>query len=290
MTEEQKGITQEPTATPQQADEQQGASAPEQQVETPEKYRGKSPEELAAILQEQEKFVGEQARQIGELKKQLEQFQGFMAQLYSQPMGQGYPQPGFGVQPGQPGQFGQTPFQPQFGQQQPDLPPPDEIATVQDAYKVAQAIYEQKEAERRAMEEQRRAMEAQMYLTTGRQNALKSNPKLYEGIDQQVTATIYNSFLEGRITPLQLADPKTWETTAVMVRAGMGEYDLSKYYTQPSPPPASIPYSERPQTVKPSEEKPVTQLTEDQKMFVKMAGFNPEEFAKELAEEKEGGE
>ena len=98
-----------------------------------------------------------------------------------------------------------------------------------------------------------------------------------------------NSFVSGFIPPYELANPKTWEKAAAMVRAGMGEYDLSKYFSQPSPPPASIPYTERPQTVKPSEEKPTASLTEEQKAFVMRAGFNPEEFAKELAEEKEGG-
>jgi len=286
VSDEQKGITQEPTATPQEGEQGTQASAPEQKAETPAKYQGKSPEELAAMLQEQEKFVGEQAKQIGDLRKQVEQFQSMMSQLYSQPAGQGYVpnQMGFGFQAGQPGQFGQVPFQP--GQMMPEATPsPDDIPTVQDVVK----IMERREAERQMMEEQRRVTEAQMYLASGKENALKNNPKLYEGIESQVANAVFNSFVSGFIPPYELANPKTWEKAAAMVRAGMGEYDLSKYFSQPSPPPASIPYTERPQTVKPSEEKPTASLTEEQKAFVMRAGFNPEEFAKELAEEKEGG-
>jgi len=289
VTEEQKGITGESTATSSQTDEQSSTTAPEQQVETPEKYRGKSPEELASILQEQEKLMGRQAKELGDLRKQVEQFQSMMAQFAPQ-IGIGQPpmgQMGFGIQPGVPDQFGQIPYY-GGGVDGAELPP-DEIPTVQDVDKLVEMKIQQREAERMAWEEQRRVMEASMYLNTGRENAIKRNPKLYEGIDQQVATTIYNSFLSGAITPLQLADPQTWEKTALMVRAAMGEYDLSKYVNQPSPPPASIPYTERPQTVKPSEEKSSATLTEEQKMFVRLAGFNPDEFAKELAEEKEGG-
>lgn len=128
-----------------------------------------------------------------------------------------------------------------------------------------------------------RTESAQGSFLKGREAALKATPKLFEGVTADVEKEIVQSFKNRQLSPEQMAEPKTWQLVAELVRRDKGELDFGKYY-KPAPQGMSAVRTEKPQPGPAA--KPRVSLTADQRQLVSMWGMSEDTFLK--AHEREG--
>lgn len=252
----------EPTATepsPAPAAAPATEATPQAPVIVPEKLAGKSAEEIASQYLELEKKLGEQGRELGELRSRIPQ------------------QPQFQPPP------------PQFYPQQPIQPEPriefDYGKPEESVIRIVDHLVEKRlEAERqnRATHEVRqREQEAQVNYQSGRDTALKSNPRLFEGIEADVDQIMQTGYRQLGWHPAILRDPKAWERAAVNLRFDRGEYDrLAKPSIQPPQPS----HTAVPNLAK-SETKAGVELDDDTRKMAKEFGISEQE-ARDIIEKE----
>lgn len=193
------------------SDEQTGTppAAPEAPVEPalvtptpplPQKFEGKTPEELATILQKRDEVIGRQGQELGQLREAVERLYAERSQ--ERPPERGEPRPKF------------------------DYENPDK--SVDDIVEARLA------KEREAMRKERMAdlgTRTTAAFLQGRES-MKQNPTLYEGIEDNVgklVAAYYGPQLErGMDVSHHLVDPGVWETAAIALRVRRGELDKLK--------------------------------------------------------------
>lgn len=214
----------------------------------PDKYEGKSVEELRGFLADQEQHMGK-------LTEKIEQFRGDMdywrtkaeatdrdRQLYGQNM------PQQGAQPTQPQQQDQS----QFNWERPA----ESVGSVVDQ-KLAQrdAVYAQDQVNRVVDE-------AKAAFNVGFDNARHTNPRLFEGKDfeREVGNFMMNYYApfaqKGIPVAHYLSNPKVWIRTAQNMRLERNEYDRiqPEQIIPVSPTGTQIPDQAKPQS---PEEKPI---------------------------------
>ncbi len=181
---------------------------PIQEEKLPEKFAGKSAEEIASHYLELEKKLGEQGREIGELKAQrVPQYQ---------PQPQWYPQPSYPPEPRVEFDYGK----------------PEESVE-----RIVEKRLEQERQNRATYEVQRQEQEARLNYESGKDVAVKGNPRLYEGIEPQVEQAIQMAYRQYGLHPAALRDPRVWERAAQNIRLERGEFDrLTKPGVQPPQP------------------------------------------------------
>lgn len=171
--------------------------------EVPERYRGKSIAELVAIAEEREKHIGTQAKEIGDLRNDMGYLRNMVEQAQSQP-----PQPTFQQQAPPPGP-------PKFDYERPE--------------DSALAIYEwkekQRDEQRRREDDTRKLQDAQDFFNEGRENAYRSNPKLFKGMEREVEQAVWSTAQTGFLRPANLRHLDTWETAAIIIAKRKGELD-----------------------------------------------------------------
>lgn len=259
--------------------------APPAQVQTPPggpKYGGKSPEEMARLLEEKDRFISEQAQISAQARHDAE----FFRTLSEQSGGVRTPIP--------------APMSPQAPQPQTPVTPmglpfdPSQIVTeaefiqnpVAASAKIAMAMREydrQMDAQRQAYTA---AESAKRNFVTGRKAAMDATPGLFEGLENQVSESVAQAYRDKLLSPDQLLEPKTWQLAAQMVRWERGEYDLGRYYKPAQPPnPVAPGFQQTPSARQAASGQ--TTLTPEQREMVRMWGKDEATFLK--AYEKELG-
>lgn len=183
-----------------------GGAKGKSSVATDPRYAGKSPDELVAIINEQNRHIGKQGNALGEvqtLKQNLAELRDYVVQAAQQR--EQYRQQ---AQPHQ-----AAPPEPEF-----DLTNPAPYI-----YNIANRIVEEREQRRTAYEQQRSAQDAQANYYEGRDAAFTRNPGLFEGIEGAVEQAVRGSYQTGILTPAMLRSQKTWEMAAKVLRIERGE-------------------------------------------------------------------
>ncbi len=240
----------EPSPAPVEAAQPEAEPTP-QTPALPEKFAGKSAEEIASAYLEIEKEKGRLAQEVGELRArvpQAPQVQQFW-----------YPQ-----QPVQPEQ------RPEFDYTNPE----------QSIDRIVERRLEERERQRIAYEVAQREQEAGYSYNMGKDAALKSNPRLFEGIEPLVEQGVQMAYRQYGTPVTALRDPRTWERVAAAIRWERGETDrLVGLRPQPPNPPATgVPNQTRPA-------KAGIDLDEQSRRIAKEYGLSEQE-AKEVIEKE----
>ena len=241
--------------------------------DVPEQFRDKSAEELVDIIKEKESQIGKQSTEVGDLRSRLdalERQQQQAANFYQQPV---HPY----------GMVGQYPPQ----QEPAPTYSSDDYIPAGEVQKIIDQRLGQAEQNRLLMETQRQAVEAQSAFYSGRE-AMKSNPKWFDGIENDVESVIYGNYIasQSTSTPMsihQLRDPKTWEKAAAWVRINRGEYD--KLQRTQGKPMAHTP-TETPSQAKPVEEE-VDQMEWTPEKEALYRGLGIDKYGKRIATKEE---
>jgi len=260
----------------------------------PEQYQGKTPEELAQILQEKERYIGDLSREKGELRKDLELYE----QQSQTQTPQGFPQgpqfptpqvPGTPYDPygGYQGYQPQQPYNPYpgmnpWGMPQPQGPPQINYEDLDGSIeKKIQWHRQQEEQKRQQSDKAQYQFDMSNAYQEGRQRAYKSNPKLFKGIEKEVESGILEGIKRGMFYPSDLRNEETFVMAGRLARFRRNEFD----YIKPETPPAMTPtHTEVPGTMKEEEMVPV-ELTPREQVWQKMTGLTDEE----VKDVKKGG-
>lgn len=229
-------------------------ATPQAPAPAPDKLAGKSPEELASMYLGLERKLGEQGRELGELRQRVSQVP---------PPPQWYPP-----------QFTQPEVRPEF-----DYGKPEESIE-----RIVERRLEKERQERATYEVQRQEQEARLNYESGKDIALKGNPRLYEGIEPLVEQAMQTAYRQYGLHPAALRDPKTWDRVALNIRWDRGEVDrLSRPTPQPPNPSATgVPNQTR------ADAKAGVELDDESRRLAKELGWTEQE-AKEIIEKERGG-
>jgi len=247
----------EPSPAPVEA-AQPAAEPTPQAPALPEKFVGKSAEEIASAYLEVEKEKGRLAQEVGELRARV-------------------PQPPQVQQFWYPQQPTQPEVRPEFDYTNPE--PSIE--------RIVERRLEERERQRMSYEVAQREQDAAYSYNMGKEAALKSNPRLFEGIEPLVEQGVQMAYRQYNTPIPALRDPRTWERVAAAIRYERGEVDrlMSPKPQPPNPSATGVPNQTR-------QAKAGIELSERDREFAKKWGINEQE-AKELIEgemERIGGE
>ena len=179
---------------------QPATETPSAPPQVPPKYAGKTPDELTAILTEQEKYIGRQGQELGQLRDAVER-------LWSE-------------------RHGQTSQQrPPQGEPEPEF---DYEKPKESVQKIVQANLKKAWEHLDKMRRSDVAQSTNRAFLEGRE-LMKQNPHLYSGIEQDVATEVANTLgplaAQGQDVSHLLRDPKTWRLVAIAVRDARGELD-----------------------------------------------------------------
>ena len=83
--------------------------------------------------------------------------------------------------------------------------------------------------ENRTVEQRKeQATEAQSAYTEGQRLATRNSPDMFDGIEKEVNALVYASYMKGIIHPRDLRNPETWDTAAQLVHLQNKNFDKLK--------------------------------------------------------------
>jgi hypothetical protein len=216
----------------------------------PEKFVGKSAEEIASAYMEIEREKGRLAQEVGELRAR--------PQYVPQPIPYYPPQP--------------TPM-PEF-----DYGKPEESVA-----RIVEARLERERMDRAQYEVGRQETDAQLNYGAGRDAALRSNPRLYEGIEPMVEQAMQVAYRQFGLHPSLLRDPKTWDRVAANIRWERGEVDRLQ---RPSVQPPNPSHSATPNLTRNA--RAGVELDDDARRLAKEFGLSEQE-AREIIEKESGG-
>lgn len=243
----------------------EAAKPPVSEAPAPDVFGGKSPAAVLAELQEKDALIS--AERDKALKAQHEaEFYRTLVEREKQGM----------TRPPEP-----TPPAPTVLPDEEWLQSPGRatVRTVQQELAQFRAELDRKEAERRETD-------ARSAFEFGRSTAMKGNPKLYAGIEQDVAAAVVQSYNDRKVTATEMNQPQFWDTTAALLRFMRGERNLEKYYgSSPVPPaPASI---ETPSQAMPPQAS--ANLTEMDRALISKSGFTVEQYLEKQKEYQKKG-
>ncbi len=205
--------TPEQTEAPQEVSTEQ----PSEADNLPDKFRGKSPQEIAQAYQELERAFGEKSNRISELENEI----AFNKQ--------------FNPQGGNPDPY-QTPYgnvNQRQEQAQPE-PPADNVAGYQDEYgnwtpQGLRKLFRDEmvsmgtEMQKRQQQVAQQVWQARPYM----EQAMKESPGAFEGVTlTEVGQTVQNALMNGM--PVNLYNPESYKDAAVLMRAKKTQYQFSK--------------------------------------------------------------
>jgi len=203
-----------------------GGSEPEPQPQAPAPAPAavtpEDPGVLKARLEEKESFIGRQSKEIGDLRNQLGYLQsmveGIQTARPSEPVRE-TPSPPSGT----PADFFDRPMD------YVDRRVEEKLRTI--------------EERRQKQDMDSRAREAQSNFYDGKEQAYKTDKRLYEGIEQEVERALHESYRAGILNERSLASPKTWQRAAQLIHLERGEFDR---LTPPAPKPVAATQTETP--------------------------------------------
>ncbi|MEE9510458.1 MAG: hypothetical protein V3V81_08190 [Candidatus Bathyarchaeia archaeon] len=172
--------------------------------EPPEKYQGKSIEEVISMHQEAEKRIGSQGDELGKERKERERAQNdlnYVSELYQ-------------TQQAKTQTKTEEPEIP-FDFDQPGQSMDKRIDTKLKAF----------EERQRKVQQQQRQFEATQSFLKGKSSSLKTNPELYDGIEDKVGTAVWNAYLAGMIPLWDLGESKTWQNAARLIHMNNESWD-----------------------------------------------------------------
>lgn len=196
---------------------QQQTPPPAAPANVPDKFAGKSIEDVVRSYQEVEKFAGEKAREVGELRSQMTYLTNLMQQQLAQ-------QQAATTAPPTP-----QPQGPQFNWDKPE----DSVRGVAQA-EIRQAM--------EALRYQQAASMAEIAKST----AMRDNPQVFQGLDVAAVDQVMQQGLRQRlIAPESVARPETWVMAAWQLRGAQSGYGASFSPTPVKPVPTETPSAQR---------------------------------------------
>lgn len=216
----------------------------------PSKYAGKSQEELARMLEEQERYLGRLGNELGDTRQQAEYWRQQADSIRQARTAPEPPQP----VPGSGWDWDRF-------QNQPDV--------------TIESVVERKLAQVEQMREERDfAREYQR----GKSLAMKERPGLFKGVEDKVEALVQNGRRGGFVNSASVGDPETWYYAAGLLKMRESNFNLGGI--QPVQPT---------QTERPMARKQATETTKESVEFddkslsmVKGLGFTAERAAEIL--------
>ena len=244
---------------------QQQTPPPATPAPLPDKFAGKSIEDVARSYQELETRYGGTARELGELRSQNQYLTSLMQNLAQQQAAmQQAPPPQQAPQQAPPG--------PQFNWDKPE----DSVRGVAQA-EIRQAMD--------AMRYQQAASMAEIAKST----AMRDNPQVFQGLDVAAVDQVMQQGLRQRlIAPESVGRPETWVMAAWQLRGAQSGYGASA-----SPNAVHPVQTEQPQAGRPQQygTEPIV-MNEDLSNFVKLWGkaegkdIDPQKLAQEIADDR----
>jgi hypothetical protein len=253
-----EAVSVEHAAAEMQALQNQQQTPPPAAPALPDKFAGKSIEDVARSYQEAESMIGKQARDIGELRSQLTYVTSMMQNQLAQQQAQQAPPPP--VQQG-----------PQFNWDKPE----DSVRGVART-EVMQAM--------EAMRYQQAASMAEI----AKSSAMRDNPQVFQGLDVSAVDQVMQQGLRQRlIAPESVGKPETWVMAAWQLRGAQSGYGANY-----SPTPVKPVQTEQPTGSRGNyESEPVT-LGEGEAQIIKQWGkamgkeLDPQKFAQEISADR----
>lgn len=218
-------------------------------------FGGKTPDQIVQELEEQRRYI----TQLNERAARAEYEANYARTLYEQSRKkQEEAQPAIQVSEEE---YVQNPIQ----------------ATV----RIVQQALERDKAERERKEREQYLNTARNNYDVGRREATRRNPRIFNGIENEVANEVFRAFEKGAVNSEALANPEFWEASAAMLRIAKGDWDLARYRnTQP----VSPAYTETPSPQRPPMGS--VSLTPEQEEAARLGGFTRERFLQMLQETK----
>ena len=181
--------------------------SPQPTYEPPEKYRGKSIEDVIKMHSEAEKRLGGLGDELGKERKEREKTQNdlnYVATLYQSQQSQ------------------------QVNQQEPK--PSNEVEFDYDnphesMEKIVDKRFKHFTENQKKEQQQQRYYEATQSYARGRSSSLKNSPELYAGIERKVETAVWNAYLAGMIPQWDLGETKTWENAARLIHMNNEDWE-----------------------------------------------------------------
>ena len=207
-----------------------GESVFDDKTETPEleeKYRGKSPVELARMHKEAEAKLGKQSTELGEIRKKLDE--------YGQILQRTAWEKEYATQQ----QRAAQPTPPPQPRPDPDYPAPtrfDWDKPEQSAARIARETTRQDMAQLYQGIRAETAMEqAQMMAPIAIQEAMRSSPELFKGVEDKVGMAMDMAIRNRIFRPQDVANPQTWKTVAWQIQGLQNQYRMPQAVNPVSP-------------------------------------------------------
>jgi len=250
------------TSAPVEAPTQVESAAP--QPVLPAKYAGKSAEDLAKMLEDQERHIGKQASELGELRQKTQSYEQWLAQMQLQQAQQSQAAP----------QHPQVPDEPQkFNWEDPD--------TSVDK-RVEQKLRSELDVLRRQMVMETAASQAPI----AKNMAKTMYPDAFKGVtDDELDRAMYGGAAAGNVQPQNLTKPEAWRMLGWILQGEKNNYRMGGGITPVSPTATETPMSAKPQTYG-NDERPI--LDDQARSILKGMGIDEETYLKNRREEQRG--
>jgi len=238
------------TAAPVEAPQQEAVSqAP--QVTIPAKYAGKGPEELARMLEDQERHIGRQANELGELRQRSTQYEQWLAQVQMQQAQQA--QTALHQQP----QVSDEPSK--FNWEDPDR-------------SVDSRVDRRVKAEMDGLRRQVMMETAASQAPIAKNIAKSMYPDAFKGIgDDELDRAMYGGAAAGNVQPQNLTKPEAWRMLAWILQGEKQGYKMGSSVSPVSPTSSETPMGAKPQSFGETQ----TQLDDQARSILR--GFNDDE-------------
>lgn len=237
----------------------------------PEKFAGKSAEEIAYSYMELERKLGEQSQELAALRD-----------MATRPQAPPYPYPGqppispYGIQPPVPMPYGYQPPPPGYGMQAPVPPPPEMKMNWDNPIQTFREVIRQEVVPILAGYQQ---TTAKSMGEIAMQNAKAQNPALFDGVEPNVKAFMTSMIDQGVLRPDSALNPETWRMAAWQMKGLKSNYSFNPPAAAVNPM-ASV-RTEMPGSRPPSFQAPMPPLSEQDRRMSEKMGI-PEEQARKL--------
>ncbi len=242
------------------------AAPQEPRLETPPpKYEGKSVDDLAKMLEEQDKFLGRQAAELGQLRKESDLYKQYLTAVAAQEQARMMQQQQAPVAPQEPVTDGKF-----------DWDNPEKAVDV----RVERKLRTELDGLRAQM-----AMENAMAMGNYAKSMAKTQtPHLFSPeIERAVDQVVWQGLQTGLIKPYAVTSPDTWRMAAWQVQGAMSGYQNRSPVNPVAPHQTELPSGGRPPAY--TDTEPV-RLDEAAREMVKKWGLSEEEAVKLVREDR----
>ncbi len=227
----------------------------------PEKFKGKTPSDIARAYEELESKLGQQGQMLGQMQQQLTYFQSIAQQQQA---------------------LRET-------REAPAIPPPP--ATKWDWDKPEESARQTVREEIAPVVRQMQYQTAQMMAGYAREQAKAANPGLFNGVENEVNNVIDQGIRSGWLRPENVANPETWRMAAWQVQGMKAAYNPASFASVPrSPNPMNPVGTETPQGFRtPNYQTNNVALDDKSREMIRKWGADEKDIVKSIAEDRKAG-